>query len=61
MVMRQMPTTADVTVLNPYIAVLLRKWDLHHCILYEDARMWLTVEMHDLTLIVHQILEPQCR
>ena len=56
MVMGQMPPTAHMTILNPYIAVLLGKRNLHHGILNKDARMRFTVEMHDLTLVVDEIL-----
>ena len=50
-----------MTVLDPYMAVLFREWDLHHGILYEDTRMGLTVQVHDLPLVVDQILESHRR
>ena len=57
----EMPMLANVAIFNPDITVLLCERDLHHGILHEDRRMWLAVEMHDLTLVVHEILKSQRR
>ena len=59
MVVGEMPTLANVAVLNPDVAIFLRERNLHHGILHEDRGMWLAIEMHNLTLIVHEILKPQ--
>ena len=61
MIMRKHPSLTYVTVLYPDIGVLLCKTDLHHCILHENGRMGLTVEMHDLPLVVLQILDTHSR
>ena len=61
MVVRQMPTRANIAVLHPDIRILLRKRNLHHGILHEDRGMGFAVDMHDLTLVVHKILQTQRR
>ena len=57
MIVSELPTFSDVTVLNPDIRVISRQGYLHHSILYEDGRMGFTVDVHDLTLVVHQVLD----
>ena len=59
MVVGEMPTLANMAVLDPDVAIFLRERNLHHGILYEDRGMGLTVEVHDLTLVVHEVLKPQ--
>ena len=60
-VVRQMPFLTHVAVLYPNIAILLRKTNLRHSILHKDRGMGLAIQMHNLALIVHQILKPQRR
>ena len=61
MVVGQMPTRADITILHPHIRIILRKRDLHHRILHKDRGMGLAVDMHDLALIVHKVLQTHRR
>ena len=61
MVVGQLPTRSHKTVLHPHICILFRKGNLHHGILYEDGGMGFAVDMHDLTLVVHQVLQAQRR
>ena len=58
-VVRQMPLGTNKTVLYPDMAVLLRKGNLHHRVLHEDRRMRFTIQVHDLPLVVDEVLEPQ--
>ena len=58
-VVGKMPFLSNITVLNPDIRILLSKRNLRHSVLHEDRGVRLTVEMHDLTLVVHQILKSQ--
>ena len=60
-VVGQVPAFTYIGVLNPYIRILLCQRNLRDGILHKDARMRLTVEMHDLPLVVHQILKAQRR
>ena len=50
----------DMAVLYPDICVLFSEGYIGFGILYKDTWMRLAVEMHDLALIVHQILNTQC-
>ena len=61
MIVRQMPTGTDETVLHPHIRILLRKRNLRHGILHEDGGMGFAVDMHDLALIVYKVLQAQRR
>ena len=60
-VVRQRPVRPDAAVLYPHIGVLVRKRIAGQRILCKDARMWLTVMVHDVTLVVHHILDSHCR
>ena len=59
MIVSQMPAGTDKAFFYPDIGILLGKGNLRHGILYEDARVWLTVMMHDLTLVIDEILDAQ--
>ena len=61
MIVSQVPMLTDIGILYPYVRILFRQRNLNNGILYEDTGMWLTVKMHDLALIVHQILKTQSR
>ena len=61
MVMGEVPTLANVAVLNPYMGVILRERYFHHGILYKDRGMGLTIKVHDLTLVVDKILQSHRR
>ena len=61
MVVSQVPALTYIRVLNPYIRILLCQGNLRDGILHKDAWMRLTVEMHNLPLVVHQILKAQRR
>ena len=55
--MRQRPVRTDAAVFYPYIGILVRKRIVRQGVLSKDARMWLTVMVHDVTLVVHHILD----
>ena len=57
MVMSESPTLSDVTILNPDIRIISRQRHLYGRILHENRRMRLTVDVHNLALVVHQILD----
>ena len=57
MIVRELPTLAHMTILYPDICILLREVYLHQGVLHKDGGMGLAVEVHDLTLIVLQILD----
>ena len=59
--MRQMPMGSHKTVLYPYIRIFLRKQNLYEGILHEDRGMRLAIDMHDLALVVHEVLQAQRR
>ena len=61
MVVGELPMLSDAAVLNPDVRILFRKGRPHLGILHEDAGVRLTVVVHDLTLVVHQILDGQRR
>ena len=61
MIVRQMPTGTYITVLHPHIRILFRKRNLHNGVLYEDRGMGLAVDMHDLALVVYEVLQAQRR
>ena len=50
----------DMAVLNPDIGILFCEVYIGSGILHKDTWMRLAVEMHDLALVVHQILNAQC-
>ena len=60
-VVRQCPIGSHVAVLYPNIVVLLRKAETNIGILYEDAGMWFAVVVHDVALVVDDILNGQRR
>ena len=55
-VLRQRPVLAYVCVLHPLVAVLLCPLGLQLCVLHEDRRMGLAVVVHNLALVVHDVL-----
>ena len=55
-VLRQRPVLAYVCVLHPFVAVLLCPLRLQFGVLHEDRRMWLAVVVHNLALVVHNVL-----
>ena len=57
MIVRELPTLAHMTILYPDICILLREAYLHQGVLHKYGGMGLAVEVHDLTLIVLQILD----
>ena len=59
MVVGKVPARSDITVFNPHIFILLRKRNLHNRILYEDRRMGFAVDMHNLTLVIDEVLQSQ--
>ena len=60
-IMGKVPTATDVAILYPNIAVLLCKRNLHDGILHKNARMGFTVEVHNLPLVVDEVLESHRR
>ena len=55
-VVRQRPARSHEAVLDPDVVVLLRKPIMRNGVLRENARMRLAVVMHDVALVVHDIL-----
>ena len=60
MIVGEFPMGTDMAVLYPDICILFSEGYIGFGILYKDTWMRLAVEMHDLALIVHQILNTQC-
>ena len=60
-VVRQRPVGTDVTVFYPDVIVLLCKLKAYLCVLHEDAGVRLTVVVHDVALVVDDILNSQRR
>ena len=56
MIVRKHPTFPDVAVLDPDILILFGKGNLHLSILHKDRGMGFAIQMHDLALVVLQIL-----
>ena len=61
MVVRQMPMGSYKAILYPNIRILLRKGDLYERVLYEDRGMRFAVDMHNLALVVYEVLQAQRR
>ena len=59
--MTQGPALAHVAVFYPNIRILLSKAELADSILHKDTWVRLTVVVHNLALIVNQILDSQRR
>ena len=59
MIVSQVPTRPDITIFYPDITILISKRNLRDSVLHKDAGVRLTIQMHDFTLIVHQILDSQ--
>ena len=55
------PSLAHIAVFNPDVCVLLSKAELANSILHKDTGVRFTIVVHNLTLIVHQILNSQRR
>ncbi len=61
MIVGELPVFADMTVFYPDIRILLCECNVHHGILHKDRRMGFPVVVHDLPLVVLQILYPHRR
>ena len=59
--MRQCPAWTHKAILHPNVIVLIRKLIVHDSILRKDAGMRFTVVMHDVALVVDEILDSQRR
>ena len=57
MVVGQVPMLTNIGILYPYIRIFFRQWNLGDGILYEDTGMRFTIEVHNLALIVYQVLK----
>ena len=60
-IVSQGPTFAHVAVFNPNIGILLSKLVLAHSILHKQTGVRFTIVVHNLTLIVHQVLNAERR
>ena len=57
MVVGQVPMLTNIGILYPYVRIFFRQWNLGDGILYEDTGMRFTIEVHNLALIVYQVLK----
>ena len=61
MIVRKLPMGTHMAVLNPNIRIILCQRDIHLCILYENGGMGFAVDVHNLPLVVLQILNTNHR
>ena len=59
MVVGYLPPLTNMAILYPDVRIGFRERDVSHSILHKNARMGFPVVVHNLTLVVHQVLKPQ--